>query len=330
MEQITTNRAMKRIAVGAMACLAIVATQPVSAEHHESAGVAQKAVLITGASSGLGRTMTERLSAEGYFIYAGARKDKDLAELNAMENVEGVRLDVTIQSDIDAAVKQIRGAGRGLHGLVNNAGVAVISPLTEIDEDDFDFQMDVNVYGPYRITRAFAPMIIESKGRITTISSISGVLAGATWGPYSMSKHAIEAFGDSLADEMSRFGVHVSLIEPGTYATKIGDNAAARMQQRGQKAESSELKEEMAEAYEWLTDYIPSSGDPNEVADAALHALFDDNPKHRYLVVPNQEQAEWVIRQAIKELVQFNQQHKYSYDREALMKILDEELAVDN
>jgi NAD(P)-dependent dehydrogenase (short-subunit alcohol dehydrogenase family) len=173
----------------------------------------QKAVLVTGASSGLGRSMTEMMAAQGYFVYAGARKDKDIEELNAIENVQAVRLDVTKQAEIDAAVKIITDAGRGLYGLVNNAGVLVMGPLIEIDEKEFNFQMDVNVYGPYRVTRAFAPLIIESRGRIAIIGSISGILSSSTWGPYAMSKHAMEAYGDAPKDEMKRFGVKVSLIE---------------------------------------------------------------------------------------------------------------------
>lgn len=103
----------------------------------------QKAVLITGASSGLGRVMAETLAANGYFVYAGARKDKDLEELNAIENIQGVRLDVNKQDQIDAAVKTITKAGRGLYGLINNAGVVVAQPLIEIEEQDFYFQMNV-------------------------------------------------------------------------------------------------------------------------------------------------------------------------------------------
>jgi len=82
-------------------------------------------------------------------------------------------LDVNKQDQIDAAVKTISEAGRGLYGLVNNAGVVVVQPLIEIEGPDFDFQMNVNVYRPYRVTRAFAPLIIESKGRISIIGSIS-------------------------------------------------------------------------------------------------------------------------------------------------------------
>ena len=123
----------------------------------------QKAVLVTGASSGLGRVMAETMAAKGYFVYAGARKDEDIEELNRIENIQAIRLDVNEPEQIEAAVKTIENAGRGLYGLVNNAGVVVLKPLIEIDEQDFHFQMDVNIFGPYRVTRAFAPLIIESK-----------------------------------------------------------------------------------------------------------------------------------------------------------------------
>jgi len=290
----------------------------------------QKAVLVTGASSGLGRAMTEMMASKGYFVYAGARKDKDMDELNAIENVQAVRLDVTKRDEIDAAVKTIREAGRGLYGLVNNAGVVVLMPLIEIDEKDFDFQMNVNIDGVYRVTRAFAPLIIESKGRISIIGSISGTLSSATWGPYSMTKHAMEAYSDALADEMNRLGVKVSLIEPGTYQSKIGESALLRMKQRQQTTDGSEFQAEMDENVEWLTRFEASSGDPTEVAQAVMQALFDENPKPRYLVVPNQEQARWTINRAMERLVEQNHDQKFSYDRAALIEMLDNAMAAQS
>lgn len=291
------------------------------------AGNSQKAVLITGANSGLGRSMAELLASEGFFVYAGARKQAAMDELNEIENIQAVRLDVTVQSDIDAAVKTITEAGRGLYGLINNAGVVVLGPLIEMDEEDFHFQMDVNVYGPYRVTRAFAPLIIESKGRISTISSISGFLAGPMFGPYSMSKHAMEAYGDSLAAEMERFGVQVSLIEPGAYNSSIGKNMVQRMERRGQNVEDSMFAEEMKGMLEWLKKFDGAAGDPADVSRAALHAMSSDAPKHRYMVVPEQRQADITVRQAMTELVQINQQQAHSIDRDTLVKMLDELLA---
>ncbi len=163
----------------------------------------QKAVLVTGATSGIGRATAERLASEGYFVYAGARKDADMDELNKIDNIMAVRIDVTKQEQIDAAANLIAEQGRGLWGLVNNAGVNVVAPLVEASESDFQFLFDVNVFGVYRTTKAFAPMILQSKGRIVNISSISGVLSGGGYGMYSASKHAVEAMTDALAMELA-------------------------------------------------------------------------------------------------------------------------------
>jgi NAD(P)-dependent dehydrogenase (short-subunit alcohol dehydrogenase family) len=289
-------------------------------------GSEQKAVLVTGASTGIGRNLAETLAAEGYFVYAGARKQADLDALSAMENIQGIRLDVTVQEEIDAAVETVREEGRGLYGLVNNAGVVVGGPLIEVDEADMHFQMDVNLYGPYRVTKAFAPLIIESEGRITTTGSISGILSGTFIGPYSMSKHGIEAYTDSLAREMEKFGVEVSVIEPGNYNSAIVDTMRKRMERRGQSVEGSLFEEELRERMNRPADRSRFK-EPDEVSAAFMHALFDENPKRRYMVVPNQFEAEITIKKAIEELVQLNEGHEYSYDREQMITMLDEAMS---
>ena len=286
----------------------------------------QKAILVTGASTGIGRNLAETLAAEGYFVYAGARKQADLDALSAIENSHGIRLDVTIQEEIDAAVEMIRGEGRGLYGLVNNAGVVVFGPMIEVDENDTQFQMDVNLFGPYRVTKAFSPLIIECRGRITTTGSISGILSGAFIGPYSISKHGVEAFTDSLAREMKKFDVRVSVVEPGNYASSIFDTTRKRMERRGQTSEGSLFEEELQRMMDRPSDRSQYK-QPDEVSAALMHALFDENPKRRYMVVPNQREAEITISKAIEELVQLNEGHEYSYNREALIAMLDEALA---
>jgi NAD(P)-dependent dehydrogenase (short-subunit alcohol dehydrogenase family) len=274
-----------------------------------AAATPQKAVLVTGASTGIGRRVTERLAADGYFVYAGARKDSDLTELDAIENVDAVRLDVTNPAEIAAAVETITKAGRGLYGLVNNAGVAIVGPLVDTKEEDFQWVMDVNVTGPYRVTKAFSPLIVASKGRITTISSISGVLSRPTFGVYSMSKHAIEAFGDALAGEMEPLGVKVSLVEPGNYNSEILKTAGKRLDVSLPNADRSKYPE------------------PDDVAAAVTSFLVDANPKRRYLVVPVQKEAEITIRKALQEAVQLNEKQQFTYDRMALIEMLDAELA---
>jgi NAD(P)-dependent dehydrogenase (short-subunit alcohol dehydrogenase family) len=301
------NRLSTAICVAAL--LTFLAVLPIIGEAQTSATKHQQAVLVTGASTGIGRKITERLAADGYFVYAGARKEEDLKALGAIKNVQAVRLDVTNTQDINAAVEAVTKGGRGLYGLVNNAGVASRGSFAEMKPEEFDLMMAVNVYGPYRITNAFAPLIIAQKGRITIIGSIAGILARRDLGAYAMSKHAMEAFADSLALQMSELGVQVSIVEPGNYNSQIGSNAAKRLGVESPYADRSKYKE------------------PDEVADAVEKALFEPNPKRRYLVVPNQDEAEITIRKQIEQLVQLNEGQPYTYDRDALNKMLDEALA---
>ena len=311
---------------GAALLLIALAYMPTSAL--EQASDSQKAVLVTGASTGIGRKITEKLAAEGHFVYAGARKAADIEALSQIENVMGVRLDVTIQEDIDAAVELVEAEGRGLYAVVNNAGVNAMGPLIEIDESELDFLFDVNIYGPYRVTKAFAPMIIESKGRISNISSISGTLSGPLYGIYSMSKHALEAYTDSLTSEMASLDVQVSGIEPGNYKTRIYHNRCDRLLASGYDPENSRFKEYVTRMLTICEERpIDTDPEPDQVADAVLDALISDNPREHYLVVPEQRQAGWTIHKAIEELVSLNEGHQFSYSRDQLIEMLDEEIA---
>jgi NAD(P)-dependent dehydrogenase (short-subunit alcohol dehydrogenase family) len=269
-----------------------------------------KAVLVTGASTGIGRKITERLAADGYFVYATARKDSDLQALGAIKNVQAVRLDVTKPDDIEAARKIIERGRLGLYGLVNNAGVVTLGNVVDTKMEEFDLMMSVNVYGPWRITRAFAPLIIASKGRITNIGSINGIVSFAQTGAYSMSKHSVEAFTDALAQEMTPLGVQVSVVEPGSYKSEIFKN---EVQRSGTGTQALE--------------YVAHEKDPDEVAIAVEQALFEPNPKHRYMVVPNEQQAQLTIRAEMKKLVELNEGQPYTYDRDTRVKMLDEALA---
>jgi NAD(P)-dependent dehydrogenase (short-subunit alcohol dehydrogenase family) len=309
------------IAVVLLVVSFVFITNTTSAAHHEL-----RAVLVTGASTGIGRAMAETLAENGFYVYAGARKQADIDELSAIENIEGIRLDVTVQEEIDAAVATVEKGGRGLWGLINNAGIYLGGPLVEVDLEEMEWIMNVNVYGVYRVTQAFAPMIIESKGRISTTGSISGTLSGRFYGHYSMTKHAIEAYTDSLSKEMKKFDVQVSVIEPGNYASKIGPTAKSRLIEKGYNAPGSLYEEEMTEFLEGSWD---GSGDkdPAEVAEAALHAMSSDEPLLRYMVVPAENEAGWTIDKQIEELVQLNQWQGYSYTREQLIEKLDAALA---
>jgi NAD(P)-dependent dehydrogenase (short-subunit alcohol dehydrogenase family) len=288
-------------------------------------GHAQKAVLVTGASSGIGRNITERLAGNGYFVYATARKDKDLEALNALENVQAIRLDVTSQDDVDAAVAAVKAGGRGLHGVVNNAGVASSGSMTQIPESDIDFVFGVNIYGPYRVTKAFAPMIIENQGRITTIGSIAGFIARDTSGVYAMSKFSMEAFTDALADELEPQGVKVSIVEPGAFNSKIWRTTAERTLTNMQAA-GMDVSDDVRERVQGAITYGEGQPDPDEVAAAVEHAMFADAPKRRYMVTPNEGQAKTTLQHAIRRVAELNHDQQYSLDREQLIELLDEAL----
>lgn len=285
-----------------------------------------KTVLITGASSGLGLRMTEVLSTNGFLVYAGVHKQADFKRLEAMDNVEAVQFDVTKPEEIAKAVKVIEAKGRGLYGLINNAGVAVFGPVIEIPVEQLHYQMDVNVYGPYRVTQAFAPLVIKSKGRIATTGSIAGIRAGAMFGIYGMSKHAVEAYTEALSQEMARFDVSVGVIEPGNYASEIGNTALKRITDTNYWPENTQYKQARDNMFSGLP-MVTKGKDPKDVADAALHFMSNAHPRMRYMVTPNEAQAESIVRASLSKALQLNQGQEYHFDDATLIKMLKEESA---
>lgn len=292
---------------------------PASPEH------GARAVLVTGASSGIGRLTTELLAEHGFFVYAGARSPADLAALDSIPNVRAIRLDVTMQSDIEAAVQTVRDGGRGLYALINNAGIGVLGPLIEVSDGDMRYQLDVNVWGPLRVTRAFAPLIIESRGRIATTSSLAGLLPYPFSGPYVVSKYAVEGFVDNLAEELKEFGVEVAAIVPGAYNSRIGVVMAERLRQAGYGGPGS--------PYEGRFDGWPDAvadrsqlEEPVAVAEAFLEFLTAETPRRRYMVVPGKREAEQTMRAMFRRVAELNVS-PHGYTRDELVRMLDEALA---
>jgi NAD(P)-dependent dehydrogenase (short-subunit alcohol dehydrogenase family) len=305
-------------------CILIAATPFASAQ--PTGETPSKAILVTGASSGIGRKIAERLAADGYFVYATARKDEDLKALGTIKNVQPLRLDVTHSEDIAAAVESVTKGGRGLYGLVNNAGIATWGTIADMTLEEFDLTMKVNAYGPVMMTKAFEPMIVAQKGRIVIIGSVSGIVAGPDLAAYDMSKHAVEGLADSLALQLAPLGAQASVVEPGAYKSNIDQNMLARTTLSA-AAKADILKVEGAALN---PAQYPEADD---VAAAVEQALFEPSPKHRYLVVPrhfhdrlNSHVAEDTIRWQIRQLVQLNEGQPYTYDRAALVKMLDEAL----
>ncbi len=299
-----------------------VGFQPEVAAH----GTDKKSILVTGATTGIGRNLAETLAKNGYHVYAAARKDKDMQALNAIENITAVRLDVTKQDQIDAAVAMIEQKGTGLYALVNNAGIGGGGPVLETPVENQTHIFRINVEGVYRVTKAFAPLVIESKGRIATTGSIAGTLTNSRLNAYSGSKHWIEAFTDGLADEMSSKGVSVSVIEPGNYQSHIRRSTLLRSFAQIEAA-GGEVTDAMKKQYEQTAAYELTLKKPDDVSAAYMHALFDENPLRRYVVTPNQQEQAVTINTKVRQLVELNQWGPHSYSRDQLVEMLDKALA---
>jgi NAD(P)-dependent dehydrogenase (short-subunit alcohol dehydrogenase family) len=187
--------------------------------------------LITGASSGIGAASARRLDADGHDVFAGVQSRADAGELaGASSRLRVVELDVTSDDALAAAVQEVGdalGAGRGLDGVVNNAGVGFPGPLEVLPLDVLRRQLEVNVIGQVATTQAFLPLVREAHGRVVFVGSIGGVLASQFAGAYHASKFAIEAIADVWRQELEPEGLPVVLIEPSAISTPIWAKAVA-------------------------------------------------------------------------------------------------------
>jgi NAD(P)-dependent dehydrogenase (short-subunit alcohol dehydrogenase family) len=203
----------------------------------------------------------------------------------ASPRIEPLILDVTDQASIDAAVKSV---GDFLYGLVNNAGLAVAGPLEYLPIEEVRRQFEVNVFGHLAVTQAFLPAIRNAGGRIVFMSSVGGRVPSPPFlSPYNASKHAIEAFGDALRVELSPWGIHVALIEPGSVATPIWEKgvSAATDLRKGLGPEAEERYGEAADRAQKLAEATGRRGiAPESVAETVAHALMARQPKARYMV----------------------------------------------
>ena len=186
------------------------------------------AVVITGASTGIGEATALQLQKAGFHVFAGARKPEDRDRLRAA-GVTVIRpLDVTKAEDVEAAVKKVEEAlsGAPLRGIVNNAGIGIGGPLEALDLDDFRRTIEVNTTSQLAVTKAFLPLLRKSKGRVVNMSSIGGRVAQPFAGPYIASKFALEGVTDVLRCELLEWGIDVIAIEPGTIATPIWEKSS--------------------------------------------------------------------------------------------------------
>lgn len=249
-----------------------------------------KSVLITGASTGIGRASALRLDRAGWRVFAGVRREEDAESLRAeaSPNLVPLMLDVTDAAQIAAAAEQVSSAvgAAGLDGLVNNAGIAVPSPLETIPIEDFRHQIEVNLTGQVAVTQALVPLIRQARGRIVFVSSIGGLIAFPLTGAYHAAKFGVEAVGDVFRRELRSWGVSVSIVEPGSIATPIWDRGNQKADEIGTRTpQREELYGKAIARYRKVIEDTAKRGIPPEkVAEVIEHALDARRPKARYLV----------------------------------------------
>jgi NAD(P)-dependent dehydrogenase (short-subunit alcohol dehydrogenase family) len=236
-----------------------------------------KVWFVTGSSRGLGRAFVEAALSRGDRVAATARNIDSLADLRTAhgEAILPLSLDVTDKAAVDASVRRAHDHFGRMDVVVNNAGAMVHGAVEELSEQDLRDQLETNLFGPLWVARAALPHLRgQRSGHIIQISSLAGILAYPTLGAYHASKWALEGITEALAGEVSQFGVHVTIVEPGAYSTGLGSNAV-----------NSEPLPEYDRLREALRAGQPEQqlGDPTAAARALLKIVDAENPPLRVI-----------------------------------------------
>ncbi len=237
--------------------------------------------LVTGASSGMGKSIARRLIADGYLVYVAARnvdRMADLAELGAIP----LRMDISQDADLLAAVATITQKSGGVDVLVNNAGYGLYGPVEEVSIDEARYQFEVNVFGPARLTQLLLPaMRAKGKGTIVNITSMGGKIYTVLGAWYHATKHALEGWSDSLRLEVEPFGIRVVVIEPGLIETGFGDAASKGLVERSGAGPYAKAAQSVAASMD--RSYGRGQGtDPKVIADVVGDAIRSARPRTRY------------------------------------------------
>ena len=247
-----------------------------------------RAILVTGASTGIGFSTAQLLAQQGFTVFAGVRNDADAQKLNsAHERIRSIRLDVEDEAQIAAAAQTIASAGVPLAGVVNNAGIAVAGPLEYLPVSQLRRQFEINVFGAIAVTQAVLPLLRQSHGRVIFMSSVSGVIAPPFIGAYAGSKFALEAMADALRMELSQFGIAVVLIQPGNVRTPIWHKGRQNKAHivASMPAAATEHYADALDSLERVTEREERTGiEPEDVARFVLRALTEPRPRARYAV----------------------------------------------
>ena len=240
-----------------------------------------KTVLITGASSGIGKATAKQLLTEDYTVYVAARrveKMRDLEDLGAT----ALPMDITREEDIRAVVDRINAEQGGIDVLINNAGFGMYGAMEDTTLDDARYQFEVNLFGLARLTQLALPHMREQgAGKIVNISSMGGKIYTPLGSWYHATKHALEGWSDCLRLELARFGIDVIVIEPGAIETEFGDVMTGPMLERSGDTAYADMAHKVAKATREM--YEGGGGSPPSViAGVISKALKARKPRTRY------------------------------------------------
>lgn len=247
--------------------------------------------LITGGTDGLGRAAAVMLAERGYRVFAGGRNAERISALQQFANERklpliAMELDVCDDASVDRAVAEIEKSAGTVDVLVNNAGIAIAAVMEEITLADLHKQFETNYFGLVRMSQRVLPgMRRKLSGRIINMSSIAGKLTSPLFGPYSSSKHAVEAISDAMRMELYPFGIQVVLIEPGYIPTSMNRNAGELSSVYAKGAEQSPYKTVYQGFLKsWGKTTKSSHYTPEDCARVVVRAIEDDRPRARYPV----------------------------------------------
>lgn len=241
----------------------------------------KKVILITGASSGIGKATAKKLLQEGHTVYTAARRIEKMQDLQEM-GAHPIKMDITVEEDIQKVVNTITEAHGGVDVLVNNAGYAIYGAMEDTSIEDARRQFEVNLFGLARLTQLVLPYMREQKkGTIINMSSMGGKMYTPLGSWYHATKHALEGWSDCLRLELKPFNIDVVIVEPGIIETEFGEVMMEPMMERSGDSAYSKLAHAVKSATS--SSYESGGSSPASlIANVVSKAVNANRPKTRY------------------------------------------------
>jgi short-subunit dehydrogenase len=246
----------------------------------------KETILVTGASSGIGKATAKTLIGEGYTVYGAARRLEKMDDLKKLGGFP-LKMDITKEDEVVAVVEQIGRSHAGVDVLINNAGCALYGAVEETTMEDARYQFEVNFFGLAHLTQLVLPYMRQKRaGKIVNITSAAGKCATLLGAWYTASKHALEGWSDSLRCEVKQFNIDVIIIEPGVIDTEIYDLFVEPMLKRSGQGPYNSLANGMAEYFRNSRKNPNASAPPSVIANTISEAIQVGRPRTRYAVGP--------------------------------------------